>query len=116
MLRNVVISTYRSKGDTSHLILLVITSGEIELARARFPKVDCTTAFFDDRTNCNDHTLSIDQHDSFTTVSNSTRPAMSKTSLDFGIFCSEKSALSRPHILIADLLGNKSKEGMVRDL
>ena len=41
---------------------------------------------------------------------------MSKTSLDFGIFCSEESALSRPHILIADLLGIKSKEGMVRDL
>ena len=39
-----------------------------------------------------------------------------KTSLDFGIFCSEESALSRPHILIADPLGNKSKEGMVRDL
>lgn len=60
--------------------------------------------------------LSLPATQVITAVLDNTRPAISKTSLDFGIFCSEKSALSRPHILIADLLGNKSKEGMVRDL
>lgn len=60
--------------------------------------------------------LSLPATQVITAVLDNTRPAISKTSLDFGIFCSEESALSRPHILIADLLGIKSKEGMVRDL
>ena len=43
----------------------------------------------------------------FTAVSDNMRPAMSKTSLDFGFFCDVSQNLKAWHFL-ADLLGNRS--------
>ena len=43
----------------------------------------------------------------FTAVSDNTRPAMSKTSFDFGFFCDINQNL-KDRCFLADLLGNKS--------